>query len=139
MVEKRKERILILFEPQLALARFFALRVETAQLLVKLLYFWLVFVEKSRLEAVSVDGRNHWPDEVSKVSDQQLQFFVERLGQQIIVEVTDEVNQALLLGAFAIVCRIKVATKNAVETSAPMDKVAFPRLRIQVDNFVQDW
>jgi hypothetical protein len=97
VVEERKKRALILFEPCLALARRFTLQIKIVQLGVEPLHTWLVFAEESRLEAVSVHGRNHWSEEMSKVSDQFFQFLVERLGHQIIVQVTDKVNQAPLL------------------------------------------
>jgi hypothetical protein len=48
-------------------------------------------------QPVPVDGRNDPPEEAPEVSGKGLEFLIEGIPQDVMIEVPDEVDQALLL------------------------------------------
>src|SRR5262249_61185616 len=62
-----------------------------------------------RLQPPSVDGRHDGPEQLAEVRGKCLELLVPRVGLQVLVEVPDEMHQALLLcAAKRVVDSVKV-------------------------------
>jgi hypothetical protein len=90
-------------------------------------------------QAVEVHGGDHRPQQAAEAARHQLQLVVPGVGQDVLVEVTQQVDQAFLLRArHRVVGGVEVTHQHPAEVLEHLvQEVALPRRPVQEDDLLQ--
>src|ERR1035437_548671 len=96
-VEKREKPVAVLFEALFALYRRLALVLRRNHFFVEPLDRGQMLSQEMPLQAIAIYGLNNWPQQFRKACDDPLQLLVKRVVQHLVVQISHQVDQALLL------------------------------------------
>ena len=104
-IQEREHRVTILLQAIDELARGFARAEPVGETLVKPIHGNPMLSEKTFLEAAPVHRLHHRLHQAGEIPDEPLEQLIIRLLQQFVVQISDEMNQAFLLGTFDTIIR----------------------------------
>ena len=104
--QKRKELVTILLQSIFELYCYFALQRHIRDLPVEAVHSRKMPPQEAGFETKSINCFHHGPEQDRKSQSEPLQFFVVGVFQHVLVQVSDEMNQTLLLRARDGVVRI---------------------------------
>jgi hypothetical protein len=139
MVQEREKLVSILLESTFAFYRWFALAIKLGQLTVKAINVAAMLPEIMATQSSTINCLHNWLQQTRKVSHNEFQLLIVRMLENIIVQVSHQVDEALLLVAVeGIVGSEKIANQNAFEIFQHLlQKRPIAAFSIQVGNVVQ--
>ena len=138
IVEKSEQLVSVLLQACLDFHRFLTLQVAFRDLPIESLGRREVLRQKAAFQAVSINCFHHGLEQDRKVPRDLSQFFVERVLQNIVVQVPYQVNQAFLLRTLnCIIGGIKIRHQDAFEVfQHGLDQVPLSRVAIDIGNIL---
>ena len=109
MIEEGKEFSLVLFKTLLILHRYFSLILSSGEIVVEMPNGSVMLSQKSRFQSEGVNCLDDSFKDQGKLVDEILQFSIERLLEESVIQVSHQMYQALLLRTVhRVICRIKI-------------------------------
>ena len=130
-VQEREEAVPVAVEPLLVrLGRLRRILLPDDVLLVEPLDFLVELPQVPGLQAEAIDRLQDRHEQGLDLHGECLQFLVERSLPEVVVDVADEVDEALLLSAWdAVVAGVEIADQDALVSGQYLaDDVGLPRL-----------
>src|SRR5205085_636263 len=95
-------------------------------------------LQKTAFQAVSINSFDHGLEQDGKVQRELFHFFVERVLQYIVVQVSYQVNQAFLLRALnCIISGVKIGHQNTLEVfQHGLEQVPLSCVAIDIGNIL---
>ncbi len=116
VVQKCEKSMAVLFQALLALHGSFSLIVLLGQTPEKAICTHLVFSEEPGFQAKTIHGFNHRLKQPSELGHDSFHLLVEGFLKQVIVEVSNQVDEAPLLWAIqGVICGVEIRNQHALE------------------------
>src|SRR5262249_54537646 len=131
LVQEREETVAVAVEPLSVCFGYFGAVIPPSDVpLIEPLHFPVELPQVPGLQSEAIDGPKDRDEQRADLHGECLQLLVERSLPEVIVDVADEVDEALLLPAWdAVVAGIEVAHQDAPVAGQHLaDDVGFPRL-----------
>jgi len=95
---------------------------------IKAFYLFLKSMQMSPFKTIYLYSFHHWYDEVSDLCDEFFIFFIKRIGEEICIEIANQVHPAFLLSTCdRVIPKVKIGHEDAsIVLQKVMNNRCFP-------------
>ena len=135
--QERKQSVSVFLKSLLALGRGLALKFKFGKVFEKPIDRPQVLFQEVAFQAVPINAFHHRLHQCCESLREQLEFFVIWVLQDLVVQISNEMDQTLLLGALdAVVSGVEIGHQDTLKIlQHVLDGVTLPSLRIEVSDF----